>query len=116
MTALGNCIEAPMTVLGLSRREAEERFMAEARGDSDRLVLHERDQSALVSIAHAADDVRVDIGRLYRVAASAPAVHLRQGGTDAYLSFASAELRDRVAAEIRGEASMSPSPPPEVRA
>ncbi len=25
MTALGNCIEAPMTVLGLSRREAEER-------------------------------------------------------------------------------------------
>jgi polar amino acid transport system ATP-binding protein len=25
MTALGNCIEAPMTVLGMSRREAEER-------------------------------------------------------------------------------------------
>lgn len=100
----------------LSRREAEERFLAEARGESDRLVLHERDQSALVSIAHASDDVRVDIGRLYRVATSAPAVHLRQGDTDAYLSFASAELRDRVAAEIRGEASMSPSPPAEVRA
>ena len=96
----------------LSRREAEERFMAEARGETDRLVLHERDQSALVSIAHTEADVRVDVGRLYRLASSAPALHLRQGKTDAYLSFASADLRDRVAAEIRGEAAGSQPPPP----
>jgi hypothetical protein len=87
----------------LSRREAEERFMAEAGGEPDRLVLHERDQSALVSIRHTAADVRVDIGRLYRMAKSAPAIHLRQDQTDAYLSFSSAQLRDRVASEIRGE-------------
>ena len=93
----------------LSRREAEERFVADARGESDRLVLHERDQSALVSIAHDAGDVRADVGRLYRVMTSAPAVHLRQGQTDAYLSFASAQQRDRVAAEIRGESSGSPT-------
>jgi hypothetical protein len=96
----------------LSRREAEERFMADARGEADRLVLHERDQSALVSIAHTEADVRVDVGRLYRVASSAPAVHLRQAKTDAYLSFASAQLRDRVAAEIRGEAGGSRPPTP----
>ena len=93
----------------LSRREAEERFVAEARGEPDRLVLHERDQSALVSVEHSADDVRVDVGRLYRVTASAPAVHLRQGQTDAYLSFTSAQQRDRVAAEIRGEAEERPA-------
>jgi hypothetical protein len=87
----------------LSRREAEERFMAEAGGESDRLVLHERDQSALVSIRHTAADVRVDVGRVYRLARSAPAIHLRQDETDAYLSFSSAQLRDRVASEIRGE-------------
>lgn len=89
----------------LSRREAEDRFMAEAAGETDRLVVHERDQSALVAIEHDPDAVRVDVGRVYRLAGSAPAVHLRQGSTDAYLAFRSAEERDRVAAEIRGEAS-----------
>lgn len=87
----------------LSRREAEERFVAEAGGDSDRLVVHERDQSALVTIGGDGAGLHVDLGRLYRVAGSTPAVHLRQGVTDAYLTLRSTELRDRVAAEIRGE-------------
>src|SRR5688572_9944795 len=37
MTALGNCIEAPMTVLGLSRREAEERAADLLRSEERRV-------------------------------------------------------------------------------
>lgn len=92
----------------LSRREAEERFVAEAAGDSDRLVVHERDQSALLTIERGATLVNVAVGRLYRLAGSAPAVHLRQGRSDAYLTARSVDDRDRVAAELLGEAS-SPS-------
>jgi len=87
----------------LSRREAEQRFVAEAAGDRDRLIVHERDQSALVIVDHDPAAVRVDAGRLYRISGSAPAVHFRQGGTDAYLVVRGAEVRDRLAAEIRGE-------------
>jgi hypothetical protein len=87
----------------LSRREAEERFIGEAAGETDRLVVHERDQSALVTLAaDAARDARVDAGHLYRLAGRRPAVHLRTGATDAYLTTATAEERDAVAAEMLG--------------
>jgi hypothetical protein len=87
----------------LSRQEAEARFMTEASGESDRLVLHERDQSAMVGIGGSAEPPRVEAGRLYRIGRSAPAVRLRQGGTDAVLVTRSVADRDRVAAEILGE-------------
>ncbi|HEX5038954.1 MAG TPA: hypothetical protein VFW95_02320 [Candidatus Limnocylindria bacterium] len=87
----------------LSRQEAEARFVADAAGESDRLVLHERDQSAMVAFGRDGTDARVDVGRLYRVARSAPAIHLRQGATDAYLTTRSGEDRDRAASEILGE-------------
>jgi hypothetical protein len=89
----------------LSRREAEARFVAEASGEGDRLVLHERDQSALVTIERGAGGVQVAAGRLYRLLRSRPALHLRQGSTNVYLTTRSVEDRDRAAAEIAGEAS-----------
>lgn len=88
----------------LSRREAEERFLAEAAGETDRLIVHERDQSALIAIERDPALVQVEVGRLYRLASSAPAVRLRQGASRAYLTARSVEDRDRVGAEIRGEA------------
>ena len=87
----------------LSRREAEERFLADAAGETDRLVVHERDQSALVMVERDPGVATVERGRLYRLASSAPAVHLRQRNTNAYLTVAGIEDRDRVAAEIQGE-------------
>ena len=87
----------------LSRQEAEARFVAEAAGESDRLVLHERDQSAMVTFGRDGTGTRVDVGRLYRVARSSPAIHLRQGATNAYLSTRTSEDRDRAASEILGE-------------
>ena len=87
----------------LSRREAEERFLADAAGETDRLVVHERDQSALVMVERDPAVATVERGRLYRLASSAPAVHLRQRATNAYLTVARIEDRDRVAAEMQGE-------------
>lgn len=86
-----------------SRREAEERFVAESGGDGDRLVVHERDQSTLIVIDRDPASVRVDAGRLYRVGGSVPAVHFRQSPTDAYLETRSDEDRDRIGAEIAAE-------------
>lgn len=93
----------------LSRRDAEERFVAESAGESDRLVVHERDQSALVLVARDAGAVRVESGRVHRVSRSAPGVRLRQDRTDAYLTFRDEAARDRAAAEIRAEAGGSAS-------
>jgi len=87
----------------LSRQEAEARFVTEAAGETDRLVLHERDQSAMVTFGREGTDARVDVGRLYGIARSAPAIHVRQGATDAYLTTRSREERDRTASEILGE-------------
>jgi len=87
----------------LSRREAEERYRAEEAGERDRLVVNERDQSALVTIERDPAAVEVDAGRLYRIGRSVPAVRVRQGLTDAYLAISDAAQRDLVAAEIRGE-------------
>jgi hypothetical protein len=91
----------------LSRREAEERFVAESAGEADRLVVHERDQSALVAVARDPAAVRVESGRVHRVSGSAPAVRLRQPGTDTVLTFRDASARDRAASEIRAEAGGS---------
>ena len=85
-----------------SRREAEERFVAEA-SEPDRLVVHERDQSALVVVEGDAASVQVEPGRLHRVAGSVPAVRFRQGVSAAYLSTRTTEERDRLAAEIAAE-------------
>jgi hypothetical protein len=85
-----------------SRREAEERYVAES-ADRDRLVIHERDQSALVVVARGTDEGEVRRGRLHRVSGSIPAVRFRQGGSDAYLATRSVEARDLVAGEIAGE-------------
>jgi hypothetical protein len=87
-----------------SLREAEERFVAEA-GEGDRLVLHERDQSALLTIGRGAGNVQVETGRLYRIGRSAPATHLRVGTTNAYLTTRSVDERDRLAGEIAAEAA-----------
>ena len=92
----------------LSRQEAEERYKAEAAGEQDRLVIHERDQSALVTVPRDPSASRIESGRLYRLAGSAPAIRLRLGPTDAYLTTRSAEDRDRAAAEMLAEASPSP--------
>jgi hypothetical protein len=91
----------------LSRQEAEARFAAEARDETDRLVLHERDQSALVTIGSDGAATRLEAGRLYRLGRSAPSLRLRQGITDAYLVARSTTDRDRAAAEILAEASES---------
>lgn len=85
-----------------SRREAEERFVAEA-SEPDRLVVHERDQSALVVVDRDAASVQVEPGRLHRVGGSVPAVRFRQGASAAYLSTRTPEERDRLAAEIAAE-------------
>ena len=95
----------------LSRRDAEQRYLAQAAGETDRLVVHERDQSALVAIERDPSSVTVRIGRLYRIGRSAPAVHLRHGLTDAYLSVPTDDVRDRIAAEIQGEARVSTAAP-----
>lgn len=85
-----------------SRREAEERFVAEA-SEPDRLVLHERDQSALVVVDGDAASVQVEPGRLHRIAGSVPAVRFRQGVSAAYLTTRTHEERDRLASEIAAE-------------
>jgi hypothetical protein len=90
----------------LSRRDAEQRYLSQAAGETDRLVVHERDQSALVAIERDQSTVAVRIGRLYRIGRSSPAVHLRHGVTDAYLTVRTDEVRDRIAAEIQGEATI----------
>jgi hypothetical protein len=86
-----------------SRREAEEAFVAQAAGQEDRLVIHERDQSALVIVDREAGAVQVRNGRLHRVAGSVPAVQFRQGRSMAYLATRTVEDRDRLAAEIAAE-------------
>ena len=91
-----------------SRREAEERYVAEAAGERDRLVIHERDQSALVVVARGESDGEVRRGRLHRVGGSIPAVRFRQGASDAYLATRSIEARDLVAGEIAGERAAGP--------
>lgn len=88
-----------------SRREAEERYVAEARGQRDRLLVHERDQSALVVVERASDAVELGVGRLHRLGGSVPAVRFRQGNSDAYLETRSTDARDRIAAELLDEAS-----------
>ena len=90
----------------LSRREAEERFTREA-GAPDRLVINERDQSAIVLVERGPDGATAQAGELYRVARRSPAVRFRQGASDAFLAFRSAEDRDRIAAEIAAEAAGS---------
>ncbi|MGZ8475774.1 MAG: hypothetical protein ACXWWQ_06075 [Candidatus Limnocylindria bacterium] len=88
----------------LSRREAEERFTREA-GAPDRLVINERDQSAIVLVERGPGGATAQTGELYRVARSSPAVRFRQGASDAFLTLRSAEDRDRIAAEIAAEAA-----------
>lgn len=90
---------------GQSRREAEEAFVAQAAGERDRLVIHERDQSALVVVGREAGGSTVEAGRLHRVTGSVPAVRFRQGRTDAYLEARSNEERDRIAAALAAEAA-----------
>jgi hypothetical protein len=90
----------------LSRRDAERRFVEEARGTVDRLVLHERDQSAVVIVQPGAG-AHVEVGRLHRVIDSRPAIHLRHGESRVHLGTASAEERDRAAAEILAEIGRS---------
>ena len=94
-----------------SRREAEERYVAEARGQRDRLLVHERDQSALVVVDRAPGGADVGVGRLHRLNGSVPAVRFRQGTSDAYLEARSNDERDRVAAELLGESMPGASPP-----
>lgn len=86
-----------------SRREAEERYVAESAGDRDRLVIHERDQSALVVVDRDGAAGEVHRGHLHRIGGSVPAVRFRQGTSDAYLATRSVEARDLVAGEIAGE-------------
>jgi hypothetical protein len=86
-----------------SRREAEEAFVAQAAGQEDRLVIHERDQSALVIVDRGPGAVEVRNGRLHRVAGSVPAVQFRQGRSEAFLATRTVEDRDRLAAEIAAE-------------
>ena len=94
-----------------SRREAEERYIAGARGERDRLVIHERDQSALVVVERASDEVQLDAGRLHRLNGSVPAVRFRQGNSDAYLEARSNGDRDRLAAELLDERSPDATSP-----
>jgi hypothetical protein len=88
----------------VSRREAERRYVEEAHGVTDRLVLHERDQSALVVIERGPGAASVRVGHLHRVGRRVPAVHLRQGRSDAYLATRNVADRDLAAAEIAAEA------------
>lgn len=88
----------------LSRREAEERFAREA-GAADRLVINERDQSALVLVERTAGAAVAHAGNLYRVSRRSPAIRFRQGASHAFLTARSAEDRDRIAAEIAAEAA-----------
>lgn len=87
----------------LSRREAEERFSREA-GAGTPLVIHERDQSALV-VVEPAGGADAQAGNLYRVGRRSPAVRFRQGASNALLTTRSSEDRDRIAAEIAAEGS-----------
>ncbi len=86
-----------------SRRDAEREFI-ERSGEADRLVLHERDQSALVIIDHERSPDHVEAGRLYRLLGSVPALRFHQGRSRAYLTMRSVADRDRVASEIASEA------------
>jgi hypothetical protein len=88
----------------VSRREAERQFVEAASGRADRLVVHERDQSTLLVIEPGPEGATVRAGRLHRIGRSAPAVHVRQGRSDAYLGARSAADRDRAAAALAGEA------------
>ena len=88
----------------LSRREAEERFTREA-GSPDRLVINERDQSAIVLVERGPGGATAQAGELHRVARRSPAVRFRQGASEAFLTLRSAEDRDRIAAEIAAEAA-----------
>ena len=86
-----------------SRREAEERFAREG-GTGDRLVINERDQSALVLVERASG-ASVAAGRVVRVARSWPGVRFRQGRSSAMLTTRSVDDRDRIAAAIAAESS-----------
>ncbi len=88
----------------LSRREAERQFVETAKGRTDRLVVHERDQSTLLIVEGGTDGVRVRAGRLHRIGRSGPAVHVRQERSDAYLGTRTEADRDRVAAALAEEA------------
>ena len=90
----------------LSRQEAERRFVEEAGASGNRLVVHERDQSALVVLGRGSG-AAVQAGRLHRLGRSTPAVHVRDDRTDAHLELRSAAERDRVAAEILAEVGES---------
>jgi hypothetical protein len=83
----------------LSRQEAERRFVEEAGASGNRLVVHERDQSALVVLGRGSG-ASVQGGRLHRLGRSVPAVHVRHARTIAYLELRITAERDRVAAEI----------------
>ena len=88
----------------LSRRDAERQYVEAAGGVTDRLVVHERDQSAVVLVDRDGS-AEVASGRLHRVGRSLPAVRLRQGRADVVLASRSESDRDRVAAELLAEAS-----------
>jgi hypothetical protein len=92
----------------LSRRDAERRYVEESGGVADRLVLHERDQSALVIVERDAGAMSVAAGRMHRVGRAVPAVHFRQGPTNTYLATRTPAERDLVAAEIASEAAARP--------
>jgi hypothetical protein len=77
--------------------------VAEAGADGDRLLIHERDQSALVLVDRGTGNAHVERGRLHRVSGSVPAVRFRQGSTDVTLAVRSEETRDRIASEIAAE-------------
>lgn len=88
---------------GRSRREAEEAYVATSGGRDDRLVVHERDQSALAVVDPAAGAAAVEAGRLHRVGGAVPAVRLRAGATDVVLEARSDAERDAIASEIAAE-------------
>ncbi len=88
-----------------TRREAEERYVAAAVGQRDRLLIHERDQSALVVVDRGSDASQVSVGRLHRLGGSVPAVRFRQATSDAFLETRSVNERDRIAGELLGEST-----------
>ena len=93
----------------LSRQEAEERFVREA-GAPDRLVINERDQSALVLIERAGGAAVAQAGHLHRIGRRMPAIRLRQGPTDAILTTRTVEERDRVVSEVAAESAAEDAP------
>lgn len=91
-----------------TRRDAEERFALESEA-ADRLVINERDQSALLLVERDAGATVVS-GRVYRIGRAAPGLRFRQGRSSAVLTTRTAEDRDRVAAEIAAEIAADPEP------